>query len=126
MAVFAKSDYELKLEAEQRDAQWRERVREVRAACEQECPAGYFVDRAHLVELLGHAPTTNRPYLAFMYLVVHGARALGVPTRADAKPFNMNEAVLDRFIKRDVWWDPPPSLVEGLPSEYRSSVVGAR
>ena len=121
-----RTEHDLRQDAEERERTYTRRVRDLRAELMQECPAGRFIDRAHLVTMLGQQPSTTRPYLAWLYLVRHGAGAVGLDGGALRRAVGADEATWARLLERDVWWTPPQARLDTLPAEYRGRVVGQR
>jgi hypothetical protein len=121
-----KTAHDLQQDAAEQERTDNMRVRELRNGLMRECPAGRFLDRDHLRTMLHQSPASNRPWLAWVYVAVHGATACGV-LRSDITGDRPDmEQTLKRFVAHDVWWDPDPQRLASLPPEYRARLIGAR
>jgi len=118
------TDYE-KAAAEQERTEFK-RLQEERHRFMRECPAGWFLDVAHLRIMLGQSPASTRPWLAWLYVALHGAAACGVAAADLTGGSDALAATVKRFRAGDIFWDPPAEQLAGIPAEIRARVIGQR
>jgi hypothetical protein len=123
--MVTKTAHDLEQDNAEADRSWRRRAQELRHDLERQCPAGRVLDRAHLVVLLRPMPSSNRPFLMWAYLALHGARALGLDMTEAAAALALAPETAARFLARDVWWEPPAGYADELPEAYRPRVIGS-
>jgi len=121
-----KTDHELQADADEQERTDFTNVQALRNGLMRECPAGRFLDREHLRNMIRQQPSTNRPWLAWAYLAVHSAAAARLGAGVFTEDLGLNAATVERFRAHDVWWDPDPQRLASLPPEYRARVIGAR
>jgi hypothetical protein len=121
-----KTAHDLQQDAVEQERTDFKRAQEVRRELMRECPAGWFLDREHLSDMLHQSPASNRPWLAWVYVAVHGAAACGVLPQDLTGRWQADDPLLTRFLAGDVYWDPEPSRFESIPAQIRARVIGAR
>jgi len=120
------TDHELRQEAVERERMYTAMVRQRRAELMGICPPGRALDRDHVVTLIGQQWSSNRPYLAARRFVAAGMLAHGYDAGAIARALSISGADVAEVASKITWWDPPASMLDSLPEEYRARVVGHR
>lgn len=120
-----KTAHELGEDRAEYERTWRLEAERLRQRLLRECPAGRFLNRKHLMVMVGDGHSSNRAHLALGYLALHGARALGLDMTEAAAVLGLNAGTAARFIARDVWWDAPAAMLDDVPAEFRASVIGS-
>jgi hypothetical protein len=121
-----KTAHDLEQDAAEQERTDFKRVQEVRHELMRECPSGRFLDREHLRVLLSQQPSSNKPWAAWCYCMVHSAvvAMLGASVLGDA--LGLDAATVKRYRAHDVWWTVDPSRLDRIPEQIRARVIGAR
>lgn len=108
------------------ERKWNLEVVRLRQRLMRECPVGQALDREHVLTLIGQAWSSNVVILQARRFVAAGMQAHGYGRGAIARALGVLPAAVEEIAAPIAWWDPPASMLDDVPEEFRASVIGPR